>query len=166
MELRVEEVGDEGQQQKQGGDQEGGRVEDEGELLALLLLLPGVAHSERDLQVYLRLSGGVELNSKEGGRWLLVTRCQQYLEVDQTEVRLVVDVSHRPLLLKVRVAGLEVSLLGNIFNFPSALPLCYLSELICLISHPDCHENVGGWTEELTRAVRIACQLETLNTDN
>ena len=66
MELRVEEVGDEGQQQEEGGDQEGGRVEDEGELLALLLLLPGVADSERDLQVYFRLSSGVELNMKEG----------------------------------------------------------------------------------------------------
>ena len=65
MELRVEDVGDEGQQEEQGGDQEGGRVEDEGELLPLLLLLPGVTHSEGDLQVNRWLSGGVELQMKD-----------------------------------------------------------------------------------------------------
>ena len=68
MELRVQEVGDEGEEEEQGGDQQGGRVEDVGELLALLLLLPGVTHSEGDLQVKLRLAGGVQLKMKDERR--------------------------------------------------------------------------------------------------
>ena len=56
---------------------------------------------------------------------LLVTKYQQYLEVDQTEVRLVVEMSHRHLLLKVRVAGLQVSLLGEHLLFKYFPPLCF-----------------------------------------
>ena len=43
----------------------------------------------------------------------MVRGSQQYLEVDQTEVCLVVDMSHVHLLLKVRVGGLQIPLLGE-----------------------------------------------------
>ena len=76
--------------------------------------------------------------------------CQDYLEVDQTEVCLVVNMGYCPVRV-VRVAGLQVSL---------------LCETVILISHPHCHQGEGGRAGELTRAVRITGQLETLNTDN
>ena len=113
MQLRVEDVGDQGQQEKQGGDKQSCRVEDVGELLALLLLLPSVTHTEGDLQVNCWLSSGVELKMndwrEEEGDYRVGG--EEYLEVDQTEVCLVVDVGHRDLLLVVRVASLQVSLL-------------------------------------------------------
>ena len=52
------------------------------------------------------------LKMKDGRRRKGVRGCEEYLEVDQTEVRLVVDLGDSHLLIRVAwVAGLQVTLL-------------------------------------------------------
>ena len=52
VELRIDDVCNEGQEEEEGGHQDGGRVEDEGERLALLLDLFLVTESKRHSQIF------------------------------------------------------------------------------------------------------------------
>ena len=61
VEVGVHEVGDQGQQQEEGGDQEGGRVENKGELFSILLFFFFQTESECNLQICIRVSGRVDL---------------------------------------------------------------------------------------------------------
>ena len=62
VEVGVNQVGDQGEEEKERGDQEGRWIEDKGEFLPVLLLLTPQTDSESFHQVCLGVSGRVYLN--------------------------------------------------------------------------------------------------------
>ena len=61
MKVRVYNIGDQGEEEEQGGHQDGGRVEDEGERLALLLNLFFVTESKSHFQIFILKASRVDL---------------------------------------------------------------------------------------------------------
>ena len=53
VKVRVYDIGNQGEEEEQGGHKDGGRVEDEGERLALLLNLFFVTKSKSHLQIFI-----------------------------------------------------------------------------------------------------------------
>ena len=61
MKVRVYNIGDQGEEEEQGGHKDGGRVEDEGERLALLLNLFFVTKSKSHFQIFILKASRVDL---------------------------------------------------------------------------------------------------------
>ena len=61
MKVRVYNIGDQGEEEEQGRHKDGGRVEDEGERLALLLNLFFVTESKSHFQIFILKASRVDL---------------------------------------------------------------------------------------------------------
>ena len=64
MKVRVYDIGNQGEEEEQGGHKDGGRVEDEGERLALLLNLFFVTKSKSHFQIFIIKASRVDLMTK------------------------------------------------------------------------------------------------------